>query len=166
MPTATYSDILDYLGLEDAAGRHECLLCDSSDGLHVSPEQGDTGTVSCYSCGFPGYDEHGTGAGYYAACEDVPLHQALRAFGIESDAPDSEQEANTRSAIQRERQKLKRRKANTNARLKKVEQAKAKMTESERLLFRMCCNTRPNGETVTELKKAKRNDLIDRALDR
>jgi len=61
---------------------------------------------------------------------------------------------------------LKRRKANTNARLKKVEQAKAKMTESERLLFRMCCNTRPNGETVTELKKAKRDDLIDRALDR
>jgi predicted protein tyrosine phosphatase len=80
--------------------------------------------------------------------------------------PRNEDDADTLSAVQRERQKLKRRKANTNARLKKVEQAKAKMTESERLLFRMCCNTRPNGETVTELKKAKRNDLIDRALDR
>jgi hypothetical protein len=77
-----------------------------------------------------------------------------------------DEEANTLSEVQRERQEWKRRRANTTARLKRVEEAKEKMTRHERMLFRLCCRTDYNGDTATEAKKSKRNELIDRALSR
>ena len=76
-------DVSEYLGLDDPSGRHKCPLCGSSDGLGVDPEQGDTGAVHCFSCGF-GETERGTGAQLYAELEGVPIREALRAFGVDA----------------------------------------------------------------------------------
>jgi DNA primase len=70
------------------------------------------------------------------------------------------------SEVQRRRQKWKRRRANTNAKLRRIERAKAKMSRYERMLFRLCCQTQHNSEATTEVKKSKRKTLIQRALNR
>lgn len=74
--------------------------------------------------------------------------------------PRGEDDADTLSAVQREQQRLKRRKANTNARVKRIERAKEKMTRSERILFWLCCQTEHNSDTTKEMKKAKRTELL------
>ena len=76
-------DVADYLGV-DPQGRHECQLCGSSDGLSIDPEQGDTGSAHCFSCGFGEGSERGTGAQLYAEVEGVTISEALDAFGVES----------------------------------------------------------------------------------
>jgi DNA primase len=70
------------------------------------------------------------------------------------------------SEVQRRRQKWRRRRANTDARLWRIEHAKAKMSRPERLLFWLCCQTQHNSKTTTEVKKENCKILIQRALDR
>jgi phage/plasmid primase-like uncharacterized protein len=78
----TYDDVAHYLGIDDPQGRHTCPVCGSSDGLGIDPDQGDTGTAHCFSCGF-GETEPGTGAQLYAEVERVEIAEALQAFGID-----------------------------------------------------------------------------------
>lgn len=80
---AQYDDVAHYLGIDDLQGRHECPVCGSSDGLGIDPDQGDTGTAHCFSCGF-GEHEPGTGAQLYAEVERVEIAEALEAFGVDS----------------------------------------------------------------------------------
>ena len=84
----------------------------------------------------------------------------------EGEEPPGNDRSEVLSEVQRRRQKWKRRRANTNARLRRIERAKAKMSPYERMLFRLCCQTQHNSEATTEVKKSKRKILTQRALDR
>jgi len=128
----------------------------------------------------PAHDDHDPSLSVSAGdSQPVVLHcwagctpaEIVAALGLEfSDICEGEASSGSTSEVlsevQKRRQRLRRRKANTDARLRRVEQAKAKMTEWERRLFRLCSRTQHNGEAATEMKKAKRTDLVERALDR
>lgn len=57
--------------------RYRCPLCDARRGVSVDPDEGETGLWHCFSC-----QEGGTGAELYAQMRNVPLSEALSAFGI------------------------------------------------------------------------------------
>jgi hypothetical protein len=84
----------------------------------------------------------------------------------EGEEPPGNGRSEVLSEVQRRRQKWRRRRANTSARLKRIERAKTKMTRPERLLFWLCCQIQHNSEATTEVKKSKRKILIQRALNR
>jgi len=84
----------------------------------------------------------------------------------EGEEPPGNDRSEVLSEVEKRRQRWKRRRTNTDAKVKRVERAKAKMGRYERMLFQLCCQTQHNSEATTEVKKSKRKILIQRALNR
>ena len=89
-------NISDLLDLSERKSRHRCPVCDSSDGLSVAPEKGDTGVAHCFAC-----QGSWTGVQMYAALELGTIAEAMQEFGLSDDMSDDLK----RSAIRQRQQR-------------------------------------------------------------
>lgn len=164
--STTIHDLLDLE--ETSGGRYRCLLphCGGS-GLHVTPEAGDTGSVTCHSCGFgKDFDEHrGTGAAYLAAVRNITIREALERFGVAND------DASEYERIQRKRRRTEAEKREAEIekiqrRLVEIERLKTYMTPKERARFGVFCTTSHLRDETQEYAAAEREKILHAAYQR
>ena len=93
--------ILDLLDIDRARGRHPCPICDSSKGLSVAPDKGDSGLAHCFAC-----EGSWTGVQMYAALGMGSIADGMQAFGLSND----DWSAEAKKTAERAKQVQKRRK--------------------------------------------------------
>jgi len=141
-------------------GRYPCPLCDSSRGLSVSPDKGDTGLAHCFSCGWGG-----TGAQLYAETHCVEMHEALRAFRV----PEETGAQRRVRKAQRRPQHISEAVSEAQAHLLEIERAKLYMTEEERQEYAHVCRMmreRLHAGQPTSAHGGVIDHLVQRAINR
>ena len=99
--------ILDLLDIDRAQGRHPCPICDSSKGLSVAPDKGDSGLAHCFACG-----GSWTGVQMYGALGMGSIAEGMEAFGLSDDdwSPEAKKTAQRAKQVHKRRKEQRRKK--------------------------------------------------------
>ena len=107
--------------------RQPCPACGSSDGVKLTPNDGDTGVAFCHAC-----QRGWTGAQLYAEMGYGTLAEALSAFGVDGSHSDvSQSVAEQRKRLQRARQRQEKR--NHQRRVERMREWCARRSDMKRI---------------------------------